>query len=544
MKNFCRIILALFLFLVRGIPATGQIGGSDRPPNILLILADDLGYSDIDCYGGGINTPNLDALAHDGIRFTNFYNSARCCPSRASLLTGLHPHQTGLGAMVEDATDRMGYQGEIGRNCVTLAEVLGQAGYRSYMAGKWHVTPSWDGSDRSNWPMQRGFHRYFGTIFGAGSYFDPRMLVCDNDTSSRSPDGFYYTDAISDSTVSFLQAHARDHEEEPFFMYVAYTAPHWPLHAKKEDISRYKGRFDAGWAGLREEKLRRMNALGLIGEDWDRGGQLAFQASWDAIEDKDWEIKRMEVYAAMVDCMDQGIGRIIRTLKESGALDNTIVLFLSDNGACAETWSPDNPWASRFGPEFTREGIRIDYSNDGSTDPGPPETYHSYGPGWASYSNLPFRGYKSGSYEGGISSPLIVFWPGKIKDKGGLRRQTSGIIDIMPTLLEVAGASYPEYYGGTKLLPFEGLSLAGTIRSDRPLERECYYVEHIGRRGLIHSSGLKLVKFNRRPWELYQLENDRTERTDLAGNHPEKVEELSGKWEQWARRAYVLPKPE
>lgn len=514
-----------------------------KKPNIILILADDLGYSDIGCYGGDIDTPNLDGLADSGIRFTRFYNSARCCPSRASLLTGLHPHQTGLGAMVENASQQAGYQGEIGRHCVTLAEVLQLAGYQTYMTGKWHVTYSWDGSDKSNWPLQRGFNKYFGTIYGAGSYFDPRMLVQDNETTSISPAGFYYTDAISDSSVRFIQEHVREHGDDPFFMYVAYTAPHWPLHAKKSDISKYKGKFDAGWGELRREKLKRMSSLGLIDDRWDVDDRGAAISRWKSVENKAWELKRMEVYAAMVDCMDKGIGRILQELEESGAKENTLVIFLSDNGACAETWPASNPWAANFGPEFTRDGKRVDYSNDGSTDPGPPETYHSYGPGWAHYSNTPFKGYKSGTYEGGISSPMIVSWPGNIEDQSAFRKQTCGIIDIMPTLLDVAEATYPDLYRGFSVIPEEGESLVGTIKRNKSIDRASYYVEHIGRRSLIDSSGFKVVKFHNKPWELYQLEEDRAETTEIADKMPEKARDLADRWERWAWRSNVLPKP-
>lgn len=519
-----------------------QRPGTDRP-NILVILADDLGYSDIGCYGGDIETPNLDRLAENGIRFTRFYNTARCCPSRASLLTGLHPHQAGMGAMVGPATDAEGYQGDLNKRCVTLAEVLGTAGYSTYMAGKWHVARSWDGSDKHSWPLQRGFERYFGTIYGAGSYFDPRLLVRDNDTTSRSPDDFYYTDAISDTSILFLEDHMRENPEKPFFMYVTYTAPHWPMHAKPEDIEKYRGRFDEGWDRLREKKVERMKSLELVDPDWEMFMRDPRVSLWDSVENKHWELRRMEVFAAMVDCMDQGIGRILNFLEQSGQMDNTLILFLSDNGGCQEAWTLKNPWATRYGPKVTRDGKVIDYSNDGRLDPGPPDTYYSYGMGWARYSNTPFSGYKSGTREGGISTPMIVRWPGRIPDKGMYRKQMAGIIDIMPTLVEVAGARYPEVFRGYSILPMEGMSLVGCIRSDEPLIRDAYYVEHIGRGSIIDGEGIKAVRYGRRPWQLYDLNTDRTETNDLAPVMPEKTEELAGKWKKWAWRAKVLPKP-
>jgi arylsulfatase len=518
---------------------------SDRDtPNILLILADDLGYSDIGCYGGIIRTPALDGLAADGIRFTSFYNSARCCPSRASILTGLHPHQTGLGAMVDHDRGVAGYRGEIGRNCLTLAEVLRPAGYRTYMSGKWHVAHSQDGTDMSNWPLQRGFERYFGTICGANSYFDPRLVVSGNDTTLSTPAGFYYTDAISDTAVNFLKEHSEAGGESPFFMYVAYTAPHWPLHAKEEDIGRYRGKFNAGWDELRREKVERMSAMGLVDPDWDMFRKDPGVPPWEEVEQREWELRRMEVYAAMVDCMDQGIGRILDCLEKSGEIKNTIIVFLSDNGACSEAWSPENPWATRYGPQYTRDGKAVDYSNDGSRMPGPADTYHSYGRGWARYSNTPLKYYKSGTHEGGISTPMIVFWPGKISRRGEFREQMAGIIDIMPTLVEISGSEYPSVYQGNEILPMEGLSLVQAIRFNEPLARKAYFVEHIGRAGMTGEDRMKIVRYGKRPWELYDLKKDRSEAENLAGEMPDITADMAVEWEEWAWRAKVLPKPE
>jgi len=515
----------------------------EQRPNILLILADDLGYSDIGCYGGDIRTPNLDGLAARGIQFTHFYNTARSCPSRASILTGLHPHQAGLGAMVDDRTDAPGYLGELNDKCVTVAEVLHGSGYSTYMAGKWHVANSQDGSDKHNWPVQRGFDHYFGLISGASSYFDPQMLAYDNDTILSTPPGFYLTNAISDTTVNFIDRHMQNSPDKPFFMYVAYTAPHWPIQALPEDIARYRGRFDAGWDKLREEKLKRMTKLGLIKPEWDIHGDDQGIPAWDEVTNREWELARMEVYAAMVDCMDQGIGRIIDKLEEKGEMDNTLIIFLSDNGACAEVWTPKNPWASNFGPRFTRDSLIVDYSNDGSKLPGPADTYHSYGRGWAHYSNTPFRGYKSGTYDGGISSPFIVYWSGKTVDNKVLREQLAGIIDIMPTLVEVSGARYPQIYNGNAIIPMEGQSLVSAICKNEEIERDAYYVEHIGNRGMINDNRWKVVKSGKQLWQLYDLKNDRTETKDLSGQMPELTKNLSDKWERWAWRARVLPKP-
>lgn len=513
-----------------------------QKPNILIILADDLGYSDIGCFGGEIETPNLDKLAENGIRFTRFYNTARCCPSRASLLTGLHPHQTGLGEMVDFPTKQPGYQGEINDSCVTLASVLRPEGYKTYMCGKWHVAHSWDGSDKHNWPLQRGFDRYFGTIFGAGSYFDPRMIVVQNETFTNTPSDFYYTDAIADSTVGFLKDHFRENPDKPFFMYAAFTAPHWPLHAKEKDIDKYRGRYDAGWEELREERIQKMINMGLIDPDWTMNYPTGI-SDWSDVKNKDEELRRMEVYAAMVNCLDQGIGRITDYLREEGRLENTLIIFLSDNGACAESWGGDNPWAARFGPEKTRDGIIIDYSNDGSRDPGPADTYYSYGRNWAHLSNTPYSGYKSGTREGGIATPFIVHWPKGIKEKGVYRNQLAGIIDIMPTLLELSHAEYPLNFNDIPIIPYEGKSLVNAIVSNEPIERSEYFVEHIGNRGFIEDDTLKLIKFGKNPWELYNLKTDRTETNNIAEKYPEKTLKMADKWEAWALQAHVLPKP-
>lgn len=529
-------LIPIVLLLVM-VSCTGE--NTIERPNVLLILADDLGYSDIGCYGGDIETPNLDRLASNGVMFTHFYNSARCNPSRASLMTGLHPHQTGVGSTQGVQLGVHGYMGEINESCMTIAEVLKKAGYKNYVTGKWHLTHSHDGSDKSDWPLQRGFDRFFGTIYGAGSYFDPRFLYTDNEVLTSSPDGFYYTDAISDTAIKYIDQHI-DNEDDPFFLYVAYTAPHWPMHAKPEDIEKYKGRFDEGWDVLRETKLERMKGLGLINKEWDIRTNRSNAEKWEETDNKDWELNRMEVYAAMVDCMDQGIGRIIEKLDQEGQLENTLVMFLSDNGACSEQWGPANPWANRFGPERTRNGTLIDYSNDGRKMAGTPDTYYSYGRNWSRYSNTPFYGHKSSTWEGGISSPFIVHWPAQVEHDESYRDQVCGIIDIMPTVIGVTGAEYPDSCRGNKLIPLQGLDLMPVVRQNESLNRDYYFVEHIGRNGIISSQGWKNVKIGRGAWELYDNVSDRTETTNLADEYPGLTEKLAEKWQSWANRCYVL----
>lgn len=532
-NKFLLLIISTLLISCSG------MDDKDQKPNILLILADDLGYSDIACYGGNIETPNLDNLASDGIMFTHFYNSARCNPSRASLLTGLHPHQTGMGSTQGVQLGVHGYMGQINENCVTIAEVLSTAGYKNYVTGKWHLTHSHDGTDKSDWPLQRGFDRFYGTIYGAGSYFDPRMLYNDNKVMYSSPEGFYYTDAISDTAVAYIDRHVSE-SDDPFFLYVAYTAPHWPMHAKAQDIDKYKGKFDTGWDKLRMDKLERMKALELIKEDWNISANRSNSQLWSDIEMKDWESRRMEVYAAMVDCMDQGIGRIIDKLEDTDKLKNTLILFLSDNGACAEEWGPQNPWAKRFGPEATRDGTIIDYSNDGSKMPGTPDTYYSYGQEWSRYSNTPFSGHKSSTWEGGISSPFIMHWPAELKNENDHRKQICGILDIMPTLVAVSGADYPAYYKGNKIIPMEGINLLPAIMDNERLKRDYYFVEHIGLNGIISGEGWKGVKIGGNPWQLFNIDTDRTEVNHREEDMPDKMRELGDRWQQWADRCHVL----
>ncbi|MCA9270820.1 MAG: sulfatase-like hydrolase/transferase, partial [Planctomycetales bacterium] len=311
----------------------------NRVPNIVVILADDMGFSDIGCYGGEARTPNLDQLAEHGVRFTQFYNTARCCPTRACLMTGLYPHQAGVGWMMTDR-GHDGYRGDLNDRCATIAEVLQGAKYRCYMAGKWHVTPhvAPDGP-KYNWPLQRGFDRFYGTIHGAGSFYDPNSLTRDNTQISPyndpgyQPEKYYYTHAISDHAVRFIHEHHEQHADAPFFMYVAYTAAHWPMHALDEDVAKYKGRFDAGYETLRQERVARMKELGLLPDDAELS---APPRPWSDVAHRPWEIRCMEVYAAMIDAMDQGIGKIVAQLQRDGQLDNTLIFFLQDNGGCAE----------------------------------------------------------------------------------------------------------------------------------------------------------------------------------------------------------------
>ncbi|XZE51979.1 arylsulfatase [Planctomycetaceae bacterium SH139] len=538
-----------------------------KQPNIIVIMADDMGWSDLGCFGSEIATPNLDALASGGVRFTQFYNTARCCPTRASLLTGLYPHQAGIGHMMEDrGVD--GYRGELNRQCMTIAEVLKTAGYRNYMVGKWHVTKKVNPlreQEKANWPLQRGFDRYYGTIHGAGSFFDPNSLTRDNTLISPyadpeyQPETFYYTDAINDHAARFAGEHSEQHPGQPFFMYVALTAPHWPMHAKPADIAKYRGKYDAGYDAIRAARLARQKELGLIDPRWEPAPQDG--GRWQDVADRKFETRCMEVYAAMIDCLDQGVGRIVAELKRTNQYDNTLIMFLQDNGGCAEGMgrredhdvprqradSPTLPpqaadfLQTRMIPTQTRDGfpMRQGYG----VLPGAADTYHGYGRAWANVSNTPFREYKHWVHEGGISSPLIAHWPSGIPKvrENVLESQPAHLIDLMATCVDVAGADYPSEYANNAILPLEGVSLVPAFAGDALARSEPIFWEHEGNRA-VRSGKWKLVaKGPKGAWELYDMEADRTETHNLAKEQPQRLADMVRQWEVWAERAGVLP---
>ena len=521
-------------------------GRKPARPDILIILNDDMGFSDIGCYGGEIETPNLDRLAANGLRYSQFYNTARCSPSRASLLTGLHPHQTGIGILTYD-TGPEGYPGDLNRRCVTIAEVLKGADYRTYLSGKWHIAKSLTEPTES-WPLQRGFDEFWGTIIGAGSFYHPNTLTRGNDNvehEAKTDPGFFYTDAINDQAVSFIEAHCRDHADKAFFLYVAHTAPHWPLHAHDEDIAKYKGRFDAGWDRLREERLERLIASGLIQPAWTLTERDPTQPPWTEAERREWLLRCMEVYAAQIDRMDQGIGRILGALEATGRMQNTLILFLSDNGGCAED-IPVGVTATELVDQLmiaqrtTRDGRPVRFGNDPDIVPGGEDTYQSYGTAWANLSNTPFRLYKHWIHEGGIATPLIMHWPAGIAAQGELRHLPGQLPDIMATVLDVTGASYPAVHRGHDIPPCEGVSLAPSFAADSG-ERGPLFWEHEGN-AAVRVGKWKLVRKYPGDWELYDMEADRTEMNDLAAREPERVREMSALYAAWAERCGVIPR--
>jgi arylsulfatase A-like enzyme len=474
-------------------------------------MADDMGYSDLGCYGSEISTPNLDRLAADGLRFTQFYNGARCCPTRASLLTGLYAHEAGVGDMVGNR-GTPAYQGYLNERCLTIAEVLRAGGYRTYMAGKWHV-----GEERPHWPVDRGFDHYFGLISGACNYFllEPgRKMARDDQPFTPSGDKFYMTDAFTDAAVGFLKDHGQS--KQPFFLYLAYTSPHWPLHAWPEDIAKYRGKYTMGWDALRQQRHRRMIEMGLVKADWALTPRDEKAPAWEDVKDKDDRDLRMAVYAAQIDRMDQNIGRVLDTLKQMGAERNTLILFLADNGGCAE--------------EVNRKpGVPA----------GPKESFCSYGLPWANASNTPFRLYKHWVHEGGISTPLIAYWPAVITEGRKLTDQPGHVIDIMATCVDVTGVKYPETFEGRQILPREGLSLLPIFQGKQRTPHEALYWEHEGNRA-VRQGKWKLVLRKPGKWELYDMQADRTELRDLADQQPEKVKELTAAWDSWAARVGAM----
>ncbi len=542
--------------------AHAALPGKPKRPNIVLIMSDDMGFSDIGCYGGSAQTPRLDDLAANGLRFTQFYNTARCCPTRASLLTGLYQHQAGVGHMTDDK-GYDAYQGDLDSDCLTIAQVLKQANYGTYMAGKWHVTrfTRKDGP-KHNWPLQRGFDKFYGTITGAGSFYDPTTLcrgntyiTPDNDPEYK-PKQYYYTDAISDNAVRFVREHTEQAGSDPFFMYVAFTAAHWPMHAFDEDVAKYHGQYDKGYAHYRKTRLARMKDMGIVARDLRMSEQAG---DWDSVENKPWEARCMEVYSAMIDRMDQGIGKIVAALKKQGVFEDTLILFLQDNGGCAEgmgrgkntndNWvkvikdnapmAPDALQPKIWPPMKTRDGKPV--RGGPSVMPGPADTYIGYGRNWANVSNTPFRLYKHWVHEGGISSPLIAHWPARIKARGELRHQPGHLIDIMATCVHVAGARYPHEHQGQTITPMEGKSLTPAF-DNQSIEREALYWEHEGNRA-VRQGRWKAVSRHPGAWELYDIEADRSELTDLAAGNPEKLEALKALYEAWATRCQVQPWP-
>ena len=560
------LVILVCLILFQSCESPKEEPKKQLPPNIILILADDMGYSDIGCYGGEINTPVLDQLAVNGLRFTQFYNGARCCPSRASLLTGLYPQQAGIGHMVYDR-GIPAFRGDLSNNAVTIAEALKRGGYSTYMSGKWHITPYViDKPDKSNWPRQRGFDKFYGMISGAGSHYDPRSLAEDNDYVPPSED-FYSTTAFTDYAIKCIKEHKRD---SPFFLYLSYPAPHWPLQAPLKAIAEYKGKYDKGWDEMRKARFERMMKMGLANEDWELSPRDSFVQPWsENVPDKAWELANMETYAAMITLMDEGIGQVVDALEVQGQLENTVIFYLQDNGACAEEldWiknmpkekevlamAPDEVQTEMI-PFTSRDGKPVKIMKEGW--PGPADGYTAYGLNWANASNTPFREYKHWVHEGGIATPLIVHWPAKIKNGGELRKSPAHLIDIMATCMDISGLEYPANYNENTVHPMEGISLVPALEG-KDLDREAIYWEHEGNRAVRMGKWKLISKASKKnsyiwdkkdelelaAWELFDMEKDRTEMHDMAATNPEIVKTLALMWLEWGKRTGIVPRPD
>ena len=509
------------------------LNAADKP-NILYILADDLGFSDLGCFGGEIETPVLDSLAEGGVRLTQFYNTGRCCPSRAAILTGQYPHRVGLGHMTTNDLGRPGYRGVVSSKAQTIAQVLKPAGYRSFIAGKWHLgTPD---------PTGNGFEEFYGTLVSAKRFFDSDHLVRfpEGRQARQYPEGeFYATDAVTDHALDFLKL-ARETPDQPWFLYLAYHAPHFPLHAPKQDIDKYADRYHGGWDQLRNERLERMKEMGIVAADtrltprstWQNYGETktGTNPAWDDLpEVRRLDLaRRMAIFAAMVDRMDAQLGRVIEDLKAAGEFGNTLIVFTSDNGACFE-WDP-------FGFDIKSSNENILHIGDMLDEMGTPGTFHSVGSGWANAGNTPWRMYKHFVHEGGIASPGIVHWPAGLRVKAGtIIHDPSHIIDLLPTAIAVSGAEYI----GTLSLP--GVDLINQLNNGGA-ERTLFF-EHQGHRA-VREGNWKLVAFDDKPWELYDFSVDRAELNDLSKTHPEKVKIMEAAWDKWGEENNVTPLPD
>ncbi|GAB3924555.1 arylsulfatase [Mucilaginibacter myungsuensis] len=527
-------------------------------PNIIVIMADDMGYSDLGCFGGEINTPNINYLANNGVRYTNFYNTSRCCPTRASLLTGLYNHQAGIGKMT-DAEDAPGYQGHLGANTVTIAEVLKTAGYNTAMSGKWHVSNTsgrptskeqldWlnhhtefpEFSPISQYPTSRGFDKFFGTIWGVVDFFDPFSLVSGTKPITKVPKDYYHTDAINDTAVTYIKGYAKS--DKPFFLYVAENAPHWPLHAKPADIAKYKDTYKGGWDAIREARYNRMVKMGLIDPKTTKlTKRFKDNLKWENNPDAAYDAEAMAVHAAMIDCMDQGIGRIIQTLKDTKQLDNTLILVLSDNGASSENAAAYGPGFDR--PNETRDGRPVSYTLKKDNHPGDETTYASIGQRWANVANTPYAFWKQESYEGGVKTPLIAFWPKGIKaKKGSFNNSVGHVMDFMSTFVEIAGGKYPTTYQGRNITPTPGVSMVASFTGKQDAGHKELFNEHFGAR-YARVGDWKITSMGDTTWHLYNIANDLTETTDLRTENPAKVKELAAAYRAWATTHNVLPKP-
>lgn len=512
-----------------------------KRPNVILILVDDMGFADLGITGSEIRTPNIDALAKGGALLTAMYNCARCCPTRASLLTGLYPHNAGVGHMGANL-GTPAYQGFLRNDSATIAEVLRADGYRTCMSGKWHVAGDFMAREVDSWrvgdmdhptPRQRGFDRFYGIVDGVTNFFSPHFMLEDDNRIEVFPDEFYFTDAITDKAIRMVEDAVTD--EKPFFLYLAHAAPHWPLHAPPEDIARYDGVYAKGWDAIRTARHEEMNSRNVLRKTWDISPRDEEVPPWADVELQDWEASKMAVYAAMVDRMDQSIGRLLAVLKRLGQYDDTLILFLSDNGGCAEFMAEDG-WA-KFFPDTTLDGRKVTMGNVPNLAPGDALTYQSYDKPWANVSNTPFRLFKHYVHEGGISTPLIAHWPKRISRQ--ITHEPCHVVDILPTILKATGASYLSELGGHPIQPLQGESFFDLLVGAKWRREQPIFFEHEGN-SAIRVGEFKLVRKFGSNWELYDIDADRTELNDLAGRNAPLEADLLSQYRDWADKAGVL----
>lgn len=518
------------LFALVSLFGTPEIRSEDRP-NIVVLFADDMGFSDIGSFGSEIETPNLDRMAANGLRYTHFYNTGRCCPSRASILTGLYSHQADIGHMAGDLGVK-GYRDRLSFESVTMAEVLGASGYHTIMTGKWHLGWRDEGS-----PTARGFQHFYGTRGYIDSYYtivsrteiylgeELVLPVTETPVNHLKPEEEWYTtDVFTDYALHFIDE-VRKEDNAPFFLYLAYNAPHFPLHGKPEDTAKYRGKYKEGWQKFREQRHRKLQELGIIDEEWALS-PLEVDA-WNSLteaQQDDLDFK-MALFAGIIDRLDRNVGRVMDHLESIGELENTLIVFVSDNGGTKET--------GLFGIKGDKNKVENydEWARVGGWT-------SSYGQGWANLSNAPFRRYKRENHEGGISAPFIVHWPAKIGEGGGLRNQVAHLIDLMPTFVDVSGAEYPAKFEGHAIQPREGMSLLPSFSESDPVSRTLFW-EHEGNRA-VREGDWKLVGSRNGPWELYDMSRDRTELNDLIAVETELAKELQSLWEGWASKVNVL----
>ncbi len=530
MKN----IILLFVFTAIISCQNKEEDKATIKPNVLLIMMDDMGYSDLGFMGSRIKTPNIDELAKTGLFYNEFYNAGRCCPSRASLMTGQYAHKVGMGWMTASDLGTPGYAGDLSENCITIAQALKENDYMCYMTGKWHLThEAYMKKDASNhnWPLQRGFDEFYGHLSGGGSYFTTKTLVENNKWVDSIPNDFYLTSEITKRTLNILDNHyTGENKDKPFFHYLAYYAPHRPLHALKEDIEKYKGVFMMGWDELRKEKYQHLKEVGIIdGARMKLSERDQVVMPWASLTNKEKELwaMKMAVYAAQIDRADQGIGEVLGKLKKYGELDNTLIIFLSDNGGTSDKAGGDLKYnqIETLGTAKTRQSVRKPWSNA---------------------CNTPFRYYKTEIHEGGISTPLIINWKNGIKGKGQVINQIGHITDLFPTIMDITKTTYPKKNNNSLIInPLQGkslvLSFTGQVYNRGPV-----FFEHQGCRG-IRDNKYKLVSLGSTevpyttPWELYDMSIDRSETNNIAKLHPEIVEKMDKMWDIWAKENDVYP---